>query len=1106
MRKLTVVMGILTVLGLSACLNPIGFDPDFRLTVDANVEGEISVVSPDAALILQNHTRTLDIAHVEVRDSEYSSVVAYVAGKPRAGFEKVFNLRPKTDREYEIFLWYSETDPQNNAAGTPPGPNSATNPGWDWGGKTYPNTDPAATRADKRLNIALPKKGLYYLHFFRKTDGTIGVTLNPGEYEDNKNDGDNQDTKVDPEDSPDEGQTDGGLNGNNRDRVGLLVFKNLTGIPTNFIDFDFFQNVNGSDQTMKHYTMLPGPKARDQRSILLGPHDWTTQVDYTVSGTPYKTTPKTVTVATGNIFYAYFYKTKFGYAVSTHWPPMVGPGDPEAPDDGNANPDDIVGEGEGILEITNKSTTGAIIEQIRLDGTVQTVNMVFDDVKRWVLPVGTHTVAFKPRKQAAFGFNLAREIKNKQVTRLSYVDSLGDTDEIPDDALGYGTGLIKVVNNSTGVVVFVNVIDLQDTDKTPMGIHYTDFVPPYTIGYNKSGNVPIIGSSDFEITAGPHYLVQVSVETVSGAVDIERLVDIKDKINEIVITQNDVENGKRNGSKIAVINNTQTTSTILGISIYNQADPNRTMNIGLNIDNGSQASVYALSSSAFPILEGLAYRAKLTVYGNGNIGIIEKNFTPDPYLYSTNPEAHLRTLTLTQSDIEGREPPLVAEFVGVTGLTIPTTLTSVIPPMGYGSQPPQYGSTNLNVVKIVNPHNATVQDVTWSIESGGTASAGLYTFNQSTGQLTVTGGDLSNNGQTIQIKGTMINAVGTTVTPKTNYVGNFTVTLVYQPGPIAPNPVTSITLSDTSDVTLYVGQTYDLTQKVVINPADAQIGGVPITANSLVWSILSGLGNLSGAPTNKIFKADYVGDVVARGTLPASANNGTEKYVNVNIKVLPKPTRTLRILHWGQASDTVKGIVLVPTNIDPATFGPNTFGQPLGLDVCDPVDANCRGQDAKLTGHTGLRWATKNDDSFFTKSFTNLFPYGTGNPNGNQYKTFTYPIKVGTSKTVSGTVVDTSYADVEVPTGKYFIFFVEGDNRVRGYTHTGRYNPDYTRDYYFYVDTELHQDEYYNGRTKTSPPVAGQNIIPIWYTSHANYANIGITTHLGKGTPGKGHD
>jgi hypothetical protein len=1104
------VMGILTVLGLSACLNPIGFDPDFRLTVDANVEGEISVVSPDAALILQNHTRTLDITHVEVRDSEYSSIVAYIAGKPRAGFEKVFNLRPKTDKEYEIFLWYTETDPKYNAAGAPPGPNSITNAGWDWGGKPYPNdTAAVSVRADKRLNIALPKKGLYYLHFFRRADGTIGVTLNPGEYEDTKNNGDNQDTKVDPEDSPDEGQTDGGLNGNNRDKVGLLVFKNLTGIPTNYIDFDFFQNINGADQTIKHYSMVPGPKARDQRSILLGPHDWTTQVDYTVNGTAHKTMPKTVTVATGNIFYAYFYKTKFGYAVSTHWPPLVGPNDPEAPDDGNANPDDIVGDGEGILEITNKAVSGKVIEQIRLDGVPQTVNMAFDDVRRWVLPVGTHTVAFKPRNQAVFGFTLDREIKSKQVTKLSYVDALGDIDVIPPDDLGYGTGLIKVINNSTGVVVAVNVIDLENLSGPTMGIHWTEFVPPYTIGYNKSGNVPVIGDSDFQIESGPHYLVQVSVETTSGAVDIERLLDIKDKINEIVISQNEVENGKRNGSKVNVINSTTTPSTILGMSIYDPLEPSKLMNISLNVVNGGSQYVYALSSSAFPILNGKTYVAKLTVYGNGNIGTVNKTFSPDGTLYSISPDTHLRTVTLVQSDIEGHVPPLVPEFHQVNSLTLAnSTVTSVIPNQ-FSPDPPQYGSLNLNNVAVINPANATVQDITWSLESGGTAPGGIYNFNPGTGQLNVSGGDLSNHGQTVKVKATMVNAQGT-ILSKTDYVTTFTITLAYQETAIVPQPVNSITTNG-SPVSIYVGETHDLTQTVVINPPNAQIGGVPITANNLVWA--SAVGSGAGTVNGKIFTATKAGTVTVEGTLTASANNGTQRTVTITITILPKPVRTLRILHTPKNTDSVKGVVLVPTDINPALFGPNSLGgsyPSAGIDVCDFGNgkgfATCRGQDPVMTGHSGLRFATTNNSSFYTNTsasgFQKLFPQnfsGTLNAYAGS-ATYSYTtggrkiLYVGFSKAIKyGTAY--TYADVEVDSGAYFVFFLEGDNRIRGYTHTGWYNPDYKRDYYFYVDTASHADEYYVGAAKQPTSVAGGSyVIPVLYNSHANYANISTPT------------
>ena len=1066
MKKYLGILGALAAFALASCLPPIGFDPDFRLGVDANVEGEISVVSPDAMLIIQNHTQTLNITSIEVRDPEYSSYVATVLGKPLAGYEKVLNLRPKTDKQYEITFKYEEVDPRYNI---PAGPNSTTNPGWDWG--LYPPPRQTEQRP-KTIEIALPVKGLYYLHFFRRTDGSVGITLNPGLYEDSKNASDNQDSRTDPEDSPDEGQTDGGLNGKNKDKLGLLVVKNLTGLNTNFVDFDFTKTVNGEDVTVKHFSMAPGPKGRDQRSILLGPGDWATKVNFTVDGTDYNTTPRNVTIAAGRIFFAYFYKTRTGYAVTTTWPPLVGPGDPEAPDDGNANPDDIVGDGEGILEVTNKSTTGTVVEKIRLGGDEREVMMLFDDVKRFVLPVGDISVAFKPWNQSAWGFTFTREIKSKQVTKISYVDSLGNPDRIPPEIDGKGSGLIKIYNYSTGVVTAATIVDINDTAKLPMVIPYSSFIPAYSIGYGRSGNVPVIGTNAFPITAGPHYLVQVDVDTPSGGVTVERLAEIKDQIVEIKIGQSELEDSARRGSKVTVINQTSTASTIIGMRVYDALDNNNSAVYGMTVPNGNQTTLYVTSTSTLPIIQGRNYVAELTVFGNGNIGLITKNFTPDSQLFSTNPDAHLRTVTLVQADIEGREPPLVEDFIPVTGITgIPSELVSVLA-NSYGS-PAQWGSMNLNSVAIVRPHNppdtttATNRTIEWSVVSSGTTAGGLYNFNPATGALTVTGGDIADTGKKVRLQAIIRNGQGTAAA-KTDYIkSDIDITLTYQYAPIIPKPVTSIGVTG-GNLVLVKDSSYNLTQKVQINPSDAQIGGVPITANNLVWTVLAGgSGNVTQSGTNgQVITAAAVGTLTMRGTLPAASNGtGGEKFADISVQIIEPPNRRVRIIHRN-SNDSIESVAFIP--VPPGDIG-TYWGSHFPTYKC-VNGSTCNGMHIFQTGHTGRVWPNGAADTY-------LSGFQTRYPNAD-YR---------------GLNIKNTWKDVSLPAGKYYVFFIEKDDkRVRGYVNPGVMDPATNSNFFFYLDTEQIEDRYFIGREeKPSTTFGGSWCIPIFYESYYNIADIG---------------
>ena len=156
-----------------SCLNPIGFNPDFKLAVDANVSGEISIDSINSAEVqIRNHTKSIDVYKVNftlIEGIEANppkiSTAARITGAPIAGSQEAVLLRPieeGPESRYEIGLWYRQ------AKTCPPELKQANNPSWDFGGLNDP---------DEELVVAELPRGKYVIHVYRKTDGRIGITV-----------------------------------------------------------------------------------------------------------------------------------------------------------------------------------------------------------------------------------------------------------------------------------------------------------------------------------------------------------------------------------------------------------------------------------------------------------------------------------------------------------------------------------------------------------------------------------------------------------------------------------------------------------------------------------------------------------------------------------------------------------------------------------------------------------------------------------------------------------------------------------------------------------------------------------------------------------------
>jgi hypothetical protein len=644
------------------------------------------------------------------------------------------------------------------------------------------------------------------------------------------------------------------------------------------------------------YSVDGEPLAKDQKMILLAAGSYRTTAVYTRDGTPRQTTPKNIIVTreTGSMAvrtnYVYFYKTTAGdYQLSQVWPPIPN----DAADDNS--PEDALLETQGILEIVNNATTGldhAIITRVRINGaeypddTNNSPYIIIGDTRRYIVDAGTAVVAFQTTDRASYGMNIPRIIAPRAVTTLVYTNGLAAPETIPQGE-GYGSGLIRITNMSTAVVVSVDITDRTDASRL-MSIGYGDFNSKRPIGYREVDTIPVVGTIDFPLTdPGPIHFIQVSLESPDGVITVERLVALSNKIVDILITQDDILVTNRKGSKVTVRNATTSPTIITALGVYNKANTASNTVYNMTVVPGASQDLYVLSSPSLPITDsGQRYAAQLTVSGNGNVAVINKDFAPDDSLYSDAPDSHVRTVTLDENDVPSglKEPFIPLTSLTVSGGTLRVTSSSEYDPADGQIRLKTGGTLNLNSYMVFNPSNATARQIEWSVEAG----AGLVTVNSQTGLLTVTG-----IGTTATVRATIQNAQGT-VGAKTSYTETFPVTLLYNQT-TKSYPVTGINLPSSASV--QAGNSLNLAAMATLQPWYANNSGVPITVRDLEWAVLPNALGSSVGPTG-LFTAGPTsgGPVTVRATLPAGSNGtGGTKTADIAIMIVAQPPNVVRL-------------------------------------------------------------------------------------------------------------------------------------------------------------------------------------------------------------------
>jgi hypothetical protein len=731
----------------------------------------------------------------------------------------------------------------------------------------YKNTSTNTTGVLGPLAVQFPRAADYHYYLYWTTSGEL-VLVNQDRMQELPADPDDNYPPVDPPSSA---------------NAHTLVVINVT--PNQPVDVVEFEKIGANPSI---HLLQNKPRAKDQARILLGTGSYDTRAYYTKNSVSQETDVKT-TIITGEsgsmaamTNYLYFYKTKSGsYDLSPFWPPIPN----DAADDNDL--EDALTDTQGILQITNGANPALpddIIARISIGGAEYSSSsgnpndayMLPNDVERFIVEAGPSVpVAFMAKREdpadMEWGMTLSRNIKPKEINYLEYTNNLAKPDTLPPDTDGFGRGIIRITNNSSGAVTSVYIYDRGDVSKLiPIG--YEGFTPPKIINGGQMGRVLVVGDADFPLEEGETQLIQIFVETADTLRVVERVAGLRNTIVNIVITQTDLDNSKLPGSQVTVRNQTSTSTTITGLMVFNTKNPAVSMVYNnLNVLSGGNKAFNVLSSPGFPILDGETYRATLTVQGNGHTALITKDFTPNGKLYSLPPSYQTREIALIESDL----PPAMTTFEPIASFAFTSGTLSVNSSAQRDEGNSNYvtltsgGHLNLHSYLGISPSTASKQGpIEWELLTGGNAN-GAVTLDPDTGLLEVTGYSTASPPY-VEVKATIREAKGSN-SSKTDATATVRVNLTYTVTS-KPYSVTGFTLTNVSTGT---GGSLNLLSRVSgWTPSYANNGVSYITSSDLDWTIEgSALGSSISGST--FYAGTTAGPVTIKATLPGNRNNSS---------------------------------------------------------------------------------------------------------------------------------------------------------------------------------------------------------------------------------------
>jgi hypothetical protein len=395
---------------------------------------------------------------------------------------------------------------------------------------TYTNSAGGGTVSPDFTNIHIQPAAERAFYFYKNLFGDFVVSDNPGDADPNDlepgiNGG---------------GPGEDGEGGNPDDypnydpaKLGVLVVRNLTSGDTHgrkITSVVFSRTAKGP------YSMIPGPNMGSERGILLSPGNWNIDLYYETQaadrddGDPVGKISKTkmVVAASAYVNYIYFYKNKAGnYAVET------GNTIPSGDLLDEANTTITVGDGMGIFEITNSSSAGSIIAQVKWMGVNYPVTIAQGNKYRLEVPAGTGNLSFRITTKTTFGIELAYTLRARETIPVNYMDSFENTSALPPP----GSSSIVIDNQSTFTV---NKLIIYNRAMVGTTIPNTALEPPGPVGPNRSASkiVPNMGE----------VVIQVYMSQSNESIVLSRSATLSDTVVLIAINRGDTDDGTGKGT------------------------------------------------------------------------------------------------------------------------------------------------------------------------------------------------------------------------------------------------------------------------------------------------------------------------------------------------------------------------------------------------------------------------------------------------------------------------------------------------------------------------------------------------------------------------------
>jgi hypothetical protein len=662
----------MSVLMLSACLNPIEFNP----VIPTLFPNEISFTDVTAAvLMLTNRSKTVDVTNVTITQSEWTPPVENpsaqppsisFANKPKRLEKKAQYLTP-SDKNYQVVIDYAFD-------------------AW--------NDKPAGT-GTKTLMVPLPlaKQIVEYI-IFRDKDGVVIVdkeTTDPDP-------GDIGNPAEDP--SIGEGSSPAIIPPEYRNKMATFVVVSKTS--SQIIDSVNFKMGSG-DYTMGKIGVS------DKQSIALGQGTWETRLKYTRDGYEKSLGPLNSIIVPSNDpqaiqeHYLYFYLNKRGdYAISPTWPPF--PNDVEEED---LLPPDS-GYGRSLIKIINNSYALAEMVTIHNERDVNTFPMSIDygrfsppipvQYKKtgYVDVIGTPAFPIEAHEDYLVQVTLETNEGVAYVERRAYLKDqvvtivIEATDIEQNNAQGARFTLRNEVTIATVDIIGMVIRNINNEYQSSY-FGADTWSPRGDINNGKTAAQTVMSTTAMPITQNAEFKAIITIH--GGGISTSKTKDFGDPIlysdkspnqntRTIILTDGDIPESiiiNTRGAKVTIENNTNAYPVqIIGMTVRNKAAIDESTSYGNNtwesaggIDSGKKAVQMVMSSANMPIKEKVKYEALITINGNGINAIVPKDFAPaELYNKTLRPEQNLRTLTITDTDVPPALRPTTPPPTGTAGAKV----------------------------------------------------------------------------------------------------------------------------------------------------------------------------------------------------------------------------------------------------------------------------------------------------------------------------------------------------------------------------------------------------------------------------------------------------